>query len=87
MAETVTGIMDSMQTLLKEFYDSCGAKVPTTTYRVVITETLRKEVEIELPVGSYYEALNRVKEAYNNSEIVLSADDHVDTEFDVDFDD
>lgn len=50
-------------------------------YRIEITETLSKIVEIE--ADSFNEALNKAKENYAESfdEYVLSADDWQDTEF------
>ena len=83
MTKSLLGIIDDMQTLMKEFYSSTGTKMPTTKYKAVITETLQKTVELELPIGSYREALNQVKTAYKNEEIVLSAEDYVDTDFEV----
>ena len=56
-------------------------EIPTVTYKVEVLETLRKVVEIELPLGSANDARRIVMEKYNNEEIVLTADDHYDTEF------
>lgn len=55
--------------------------IPIVKYKVEVLETLRKVVEIELPLGSGNEARKIVMEKYYNEEIVLSADDHFDTEF------
>ena len=50
-------------------------------YVVSIYETLVKDIEIE--AEDYLDAIKKVKEKYNNEEIVLSADDYLDTEFNV----
>lgn len=53
----------------------------TTTYHVEIVEILRKVVTVELPIGSTNkDALDKVRDLYNREEIVLSADDHCDTD-------
>lgn len=49
-------------------------------YVVNIYETLAKHIEIE--AENYSDAILKVREKYNNEEIVLSADDYLDTEFD-----
>lgn len=49
-------------------------------YKVIIYETLSKAVDIE--AEDYPDAVKKVKEKYYNEEIVLSADDYLDTEFD-----
>lgn len=49
-------------------------------YVVSIYETLVKNIEVE--AEDYSDAIQKVKERYNNEEIVLSADDYLDTEFD-----
>lgn len=49
-------------------------------YRVFIYETLFKAIDTE--AEDYSDAIKKVKEKYNNEEIVLSADDYYDTEFD-----
>lgn len=50
-------------------------------YKIIITETLKKELEIE--AESKDKALEFVKEKYRDEEIVLSADDFVDVDFKV----
>lgn len=50
-------------------------------YVVSIYETLVKDIEIE--AEDYSDAIKKVKEKYNNEEIVLSADDYLDTKFNV----
>lgn len=52
-----------------------------TGYTVVITEVLEKEVLVY--TESKREAEEWVREQYHKGEIVLSADDYVDTEFEV----
>ena len=49
-------------------------------YKVFIYETLSKTIDIE--AEDYSDAIKKVKEKYYNEEIVLSADDYYDTEFD-----
>ena len=49
-------------------------------YKVIIYETLSKAIDIE--AEDYLDAIKKVREKYNNGEIVLSADDYYDTEFD-----
>lgn len=48
-------------------------------YKVFVTETLRKEVEVE--AFSEKESLELVEKAYNEGEIVLCYDELIDTEF------
>jgi len=50
-------------------------------YYVIITEYLTKEIEIE--AESDVEAIIKVKNKYRNEEIILGAEDHVHTDFDV----
>ena len=50
-------------------------------YKVTITETLQKEIEVE--ASSKEEAIYQIKQQYKNEEIVLSADDYVYTDFSV----
>lgn len=49
------------------------------SYKVYVTETLRRECEIE--ATSEDEALELLEEKYNESEIILDYSDLVDTEF------
>ena len=49
-------------------------------YRVFIYETLFKAIDIE--AEDYSDAIKKVREKYNNKEIILSADDYLDTDFD-----
>lgn len=50
-------------------------------HRIEIVETLYKIVEVELPADQVREAEQQVRDMYHNEEIVLSADDYLDTEF------
>lgn len=50
-------------------------------YKVTITETLQKEIEVE--ALSKEEAIYQIKQQYKNEEIVLTADDYVYTDFNV----
>lgn len=49
-------------------------------YIVSIYETLATNIEVE--AEDYSDAIKKVREKYNNEEIILSADDYLDTEFD-----
>lgn len=50
-------------------------------YKVEITETLQRTVEVEAKdEGKAYQI---VKDMYRNEEIVLSADDYIDTKIEV----
>lgn len=57
----------------------CKKPFSSVTYQIVITETLQKVITVS--ADSLKEAQEKVKSMYNNSDIVLTADDHVDTEF------
>lgn len=46
-------------------------------YTIEITETLQKQVSIQ--ANSYEEADRKVKEKYQNNEIVLDSNDYIDT--------
>lgn len=46
-------------------------------YSIEITETLQKQVSIQ--ENSYEEAERKVKEKYQNNEIVLDSNDYIDT--------
>lgn len=48
-------------------------------YTIAVTETLRQYVTVE--ADSESEAIEQVKKDYDNEEIVLDSQDHVDTEF------
>lgn len=48
---------------------------------VRITETLRRAVTVD--GESIDEAIDKVKQMYNNEEIVLDEEDYVDTDFDI----
>ena len=48
-------------------------------YVVSVYETLNKNIEVEAEDES--DAIRKVKEKYNNEEIILSADDYFNTEF------
>jgi len=54
---------------------------PKVKYKIEVLETLKKVVEVELPLGSDNEARQKVMDMYYNEEIVLSADDYYETEF------
>lgn len=56
-------------------------ELSTVKYKVEVLETLRKAVEVELPIGSDNVARQKVIDMYYNDEIILSADDHIETEF------
>lgn len=65
---------------LNEFIrDMQNIDISSVTYQIVITETLQKVITVS--ADSLKEAQEKVKSMYNNSDIVLTADDHVDTEF------
>ena len=49
--------------------------------KVEITETLQKIIEVE--AASYDEALDLIIRKYKNSEIILDADDYIDTTFEI----
>ena len=49
------------------------------TYKIEITETLQRQIEVE--ESSKEEALKKIKEQYQNQEIVLNENDYVDTEY------
>ena len=51
------------------------------SYKVEITETLRRTVNIE--AHDYDEALCKVREAWRRSEIVLDADDFMEAGFEI----
>ena len=48
-------------------------------YNVTITETLEKTIEIEAKNAT--NAINIAKDKYNKEEVILTADDLVDTDF------
>ena len=48
-------------------------------YTVEITETLRRTINVE--ARDYDEAINKVREAWRRSEIVLDADDFLEAGF------
>lgn len=50
-------------------------------YLVEITETLQKQITVQ--ANSREEAEQKVKERYDNEEIILNESDYVDTEFHV----
>ena len=51
------------------------------SYKVEITETLRRTVNVE--ARDYDEAINKVREAWRRSEYVLDADDFLEAGFEV----
>lgn len=50
-------------------------------YTIEITETLQKQITVEAP--SKLEAYIKAKLMYRNGDVVLNADDYVDTKFEV----
>lgn len=50
-------------------------------YYVTITEILEKTIEIEAENG--LDAIDIAKDKYNKEEVILTADDLADTEFDI----
>lgn len=48
-------------------------------YKFEITEILQKEIEIE--ANSYEEAYQKLKSKYKDEDIILDANDYVDTEY------
>ncbi len=50
-------------------------------YKVEITEYLQKTIEVDADNES--DALSIVKDMYNNEEVVLSADDFIDKDFNI----
>ena len=50
-------------------------------YNVIITETLEKTIEIEAENG--LNAIDIAKDKYNKEEVILTADNLVDTDFDI----
>lgn len=56
-------------------------ELPKVRYKVEVLETLKKVVEVELPLGSDSVARQKVMDMYYNDEIILSADDYYETEF------
>ena len=52
-----------------------------STYKIEITETLQKIIEIE--AQSKDKAFQKVKEMYNREEIVLDSSNYVDTEMNI----
>lgn len=50
-------------------------------YNITITEILEKTIEIEAENG--LNAIDIAKDKYNKEEIILTADDLVDTQFDI----
>lgn len=51
------------------------------SYNVKITETLRKTVNVE--ARDYDDAINKVREAWRRSKIVLDADDFLEAGFEI----
>ncbi|MGF6990437.1 hypothetical protein M2150_001698 [Lachnospiraceae bacterium PM6-15] len=67
--------------ILKQTFEGEERKKGMDTYKVTITETLEKEVELE--AGSREEALLIVKEGYSKGEHVLDYNNLTGTEFDI----
>ena len=51
------------------------------SYKVEITETLRRTVTVE--ARDYDEAINKIREAWSRSEYVLDADDFIEAGFEI----
>lgn len=49
------------------------------TFKIEVKETLSRIIEVE--ASSENEALSKIQDLYNKEEIVLDADDYVETEF------
>jgi hypothetical protein len=49
------------------------------TFKIEIRETLSRIIEVK--ANSEDEAFSKIKDLYQNEEIVLNSDDYVDTEF------
>ena len=49
------------------------------TFKIEVKETLSRVIEIE--ANSVDEAFSKIQDLYKNEEIVLDADDYVETEF------
>ncbi len=54
-----------------------------TTFKVEITETLCRVVEIEVPINDPNVALAKAHKMYRNEDIVLDSDDFVDVSYKV----
>ena len=52
-------------------------------YTIDIIETLKKKVDIE--ADTYYEAVEKAEKMYHNSEVILTADDFDNVEFNENF--
>lgn len=50
-------------------------------YKVEIIETLQRTIDVE--ASSAKEAIEQVQDSYRNCEIVLSADDYIDTKIEL----
>lgn len=59
--------------------DMQNIDISSVTYQIEITETLQKVITTS--ADSLKEAQEKIKSMYNNGDIVLTADDHVATEF------
>ena len=53
---------------------------PLKTFYISVTETLKKTVEVR--AEDKYEAIQKVRDAYHDEQIVLDSDDYVDVDFD-----
>jgi len=56
-------------------------------WKVLITETLTRTVEVEVDALGEEAALDAVRAKYKRGEIILSADDYCGTDFEVQADD
>jgi len=61
--------------------DSTETSYSMTECRVEITETLTRIVTVKVPAGSESQAKYVAQDMYRNGDIVLDADDLVETEF------
>lgn len=51
-------------------------------YKVVVREILEREIEVdESEAENEYQAIDIVKEQYDNEEIILNSEDHTETVF------
>ncbi len=51
------------------------------TYKVTVTETLQRTITVN--AEDELDAVQKVKDMYNNEEIVLDSEDHINTDIDV----
>ena len=51
------------------------------TYKVTVTETLQRTITVN--AHNEYEAVQKVQDLYNNEDIILDSNDHINTDIDV----